>query len=204
MNYLGYCPLVLYGAGMIFSFAITGAIRLTNKKFTYIFSALLYVAAAIWLEFLKEPTDAIWPISILIGASSSGILVLALAAIVDVVGENQESSGFVYGFYSVLDKTVNGIGAVVIQLVSPCKDGADPNDCTAEFPAFYGRMMIVWTLVSLLIYLVLPKKFFRKEEDPQEIMGSIIVSNRFQRSMTSSALVYSLRTEERRPLISPS
>ena len=32
MNYLGYCPLVLYGAGMIFSFAITGAIRLTNKK----------------------------------------------------------------------------------------------------------------------------------------------------------------------------
>ena len=39
----------------------------------------------------------------------------------------KESSGFVYGFYSVLDKTVNGIGAVVIQLVSPCKDGAGKN-----------------------------------------------------------------------------
>ena len=45
----------------------------------------------------------------------------------------KESSGFVYGFYSVLDKTVNGIGAVVIQLVSPCKDGAGKNQILSEF-----------------------------------------------------------------------
>ena len=38
-----------------------------------------------------------------------------------------------YGFYSVLDKTVNGIGAVVIQLVSPCKDGAGKNLILSKF-----------------------------------------------------------------------
>ena len=64
------------------------------------------MAAAIWLEFLKEPTDAIWPISILIGASSSGILVLALAAIVDVVGENQVRFCFEFKLFNPLISSV--------------------------------------------------------------------------------------------------
>ena len=32
MNYIGYCPLVLYCAGLLYSFAISPFIKLTNKK----------------------------------------------------------------------------------------------------------------------------------------------------------------------------
>ena len=32
MNYVGYCPLVLYCSGMIYSFGISPLIKLTNKK----------------------------------------------------------------------------------------------------------------------------------------------------------------------------
>lgn len=32
LNYIGYCPLVLYCAGMLYSFGISSVIKLTNKK----------------------------------------------------------------------------------------------------------------------------------------------------------------------------
>lgn len=162
----------------------------------------MYVGASIWLEFLKEPNDQIWPIAILIGASSSGILILSLASIVDVVGENSESSAFVYGVYSVVDKTFNGIGAVIIQLVSPCKDGATQAECTAGFGAFFGRMMIIFSVLSAIVYLILPE--FNNGEDDDDFgrshMNSVIVSNRFQQSAHASTL-YSLRNSENRALL---
>jgi Na+/melibiose symporter-like transporter len=206
MNYIGYCPLVLYCAAMLFSFAISPFIKLTNKKFCFIFSSLLYLGAAIWLEFLKTPNDQIWPIAILIGTSSSGILILALAAIVDVVGEHQHSSAFVYGFYSVVDKVFNGLGAVVIQLVSPCNDTATQEECTAGFASFYGRMMVIFCAIACLFYLILPD--FKSDEEEMEEdesfaashMASLIVSNRFQRSVHSSTRVYPPNSE-RRPLL---
>lgn len=172
-------------------------------QITYCISTSLYIAAAIWLEFLKKPDDQIWPIAILIGCSSSGILILSLASIVDVVGENQESSAFVYGAYSVMDKCFNGFGALVIQMISPCSDARTGQECTDGFASFFGRMMIIFSVLSCIIYLLLPK-FTPCENDEsfsKSHMNSVIISNRFQPSIHSSTLVYSLQNDETKPLL---
>ena len=106
----------------------------------------------------------------------------------------------------MIDKSFNGIGAVVIQLISPCNDAATPAECTAGFASFFGRMMVIFTVLSCVTYMILPK-FNRKDADDdfsRSHMNSVIISNRFQRSINASTLIYSLRNEENRPLLNNS
>ena len=49
------------------------------------------------------------------------------------------------------DKLLNGIAIAIIQVISPCSDGKTKDECHDEFGPFFGRMMIVFTVLSIII-----------------------------------------------------
>ena len=53
--------------------------------------------------------------------------------------------------FSVTDKLLNGIAIAIIQVISPCSDGKTKEECHDEFGPFFGRMMIVFTVLSIII-----------------------------------------------------
>lgn len=53
--------------------------------------------------------------------------------------------------FSVTDKLLNGIAIAIIQVISPCSDGKTKEQCHDEFGPFFGRMMIVFTVLSIII-----------------------------------------------------
>ena len=54
-------------------------------------------------------------------------------------------------YFSVTDKLLNGIAIAIIQVISPCSDGKTKEECHDEFGPFFGRMMIVFTVLSIII-----------------------------------------------------
>jgi len=201
-SYIGFCPLVLYASGMFLSFALPFILKITGKKCMMILSTLLVAGGFIWLEFVVSATNEIWGIAILLGMGAAGTLIMSLSSIVDVIGHNRESSSFIYGTYSVFDKVMNGLAALVTQVMSPCGDEHSTATCHDDFPSFFGRMVMIFTGLAMVVYLFYPK-FERAEEQQDDVMGSIIVSNRFQRHHSMS-LSYSRSQNldsERRPLL---
>jgi hypothetical protein len=75
----------------------------------------------------------------------------------DLIGEYTASSAFIYGAFSVTDKLLNGIAIAIIQVISPCSDTASAQECHDDFGPFFGRMMIVFTAISIILTLSLPK-----------------------------------------------
>ena len=54
-------------------------------------------------------------------------------------------------YFSVTDKLLNGIAIAIIQVISPCSDGKTKEECHDEFGPFFGRMMIIFTVLSIII-----------------------------------------------------
>jgi len=156
-KYVGYVPLVLYLAGCVYSGCVSPMVNLLGKKVVYIITGLLVVGSAIWLEFIKTADDQVWGMAVLLGAGSAGVLILSLAIIADLIGEFTSSSAFIYGCFSVTDKLLNGIAIAIIQVISPCSDGKTKEQCHDEFGPFFGRMMIVFTVLSIIITITLPR-----------------------------------------------
>ena len=49
------------------------------------------------------------------------------------------------------DKLLNGIAIAIIQVISPCSDNRSAQECHDDFGPFFGRMMIVFTAVSMIL-----------------------------------------------------
>ena len=54
-------------------------------------------------------------------------------------------------YFSVTDKLLNGIAIAIIQVISPSSDGKTKEECHDEFGPFFGRMMIIFTVLSIII-----------------------------------------------------
>ena len=53
--------------------------------------------------------------------------------------------------FSVTDKLLNGIAIAIIQVISPCSDSSSPDECHDNFGPFFGRMMIIFTVLSVIL-----------------------------------------------------
>ena len=51
----------------------------------------------------------IYFVAALIGSGGAGILISSLSIVADLIGKNKESSAFVYGLMSLVDKVSNGL-----------------------------------------------------------------------------------------------
>jgi len=155
-KYVGYVPLVLYIAGCVYSALVTPLVNCLGKKVVYTFTGCLVIGSSIWFEFIYTADDQIWGLAVLLGAGSAGVLILSLAVIADLIGEYTASSAFIYGAFSVTDKLLNGAAIAIIQVISPCSDTASAQECHDDFGPFFGRMMIVFTVISMILTLSLP------------------------------------------------
>ncbi|CAF3689025.1 unnamed protein product [Rotaria sordida] len=152
-------PLCVYISGFITSFPmrkvnqylgrkktmIVGliAVLLSSFLFWYIFS--LNINFGISIRF----TILIGTILLGIGITTAQITSSALTS--DLIGQNTESSAFVYGAMSFLDKLANGLAITFIQQYNPC------STCSTCCPLFYRQILSfvpgVTTLCTLLILI---------------------------------------------------
>ena len=68
----------------------------------------LFLCFAEWKYDLKVQTDTIYVIGVLVGFGGSAMLITSLSITAELVGDNVESSAFIYGAMSFTDKLSTG------------------------------------------------------------------------------------------------
>lgn len=125
-NSIAIVPAVIYVSGI---FASLIAKKLNSKlglKFTFFFGLCLILGSSVWIYQLEYLTTShrleVYGCAVLLGMGGSTLLIDALAMISEMIGTNTETSAFVYGSMSFLDKLSNGAAVMIIQYLHPCKD----------------------------------------------------------------------------------
>lgn len=116
---VAYIPLVIYISGFISSFLMKFINVRLGKRLTYLIGACLTLGACAWIffgthnELFKK--YGIFGVSVVIGMSSTTILITSLAITNDLIGSNTDSGAFVFGAMSFVDKISNGVSVMVIE-----------------------------------------------------------------------------------------
>ena len=87
--------------------------RQAGRKISFLLGALIGLSACIWVYFGESETGAeedffrtygIFFPAILFGAAGSTILITSLSLTAELIGNNTETSAFIYGAMSFTDK----------------------------------------------------------------------------------------------------
>lgn len=106
---LAIIPLVLYLFTFIASFLSSKFYLKIGKRGTYTIALVLIVPACSGLLFLKEEYNHLmYFLVMLLGFGESLALNTSTTLISDVIG-TESGGAFVYGFYGLIDKTINGL-----------------------------------------------------------------------------------------------
>jgi Na+/melibiose symporter-like transporter len=105
-------PLISYTASLIFQlFGYQPLVRrLQNRFLPMLFAIVLIIVGSIPLFFIQP--NFYWAIYICSPVTQIGLAIMmntSTSLISDVIGKDAESSAFVYGFYSFMDKIANGV-----------------------------------------------------------------------------------------------
>ncbi|CAF4585380.1 unnamed protein product [Rotaria sp. Silwood1] len=156
-TFIAIGPLCVYISGFITSFPMRKVNQYLGRKKTMIVGliAVLLSSLLFWHIFsLKINFGISMQFTILIGAILLGIgittaQITSSAFTSDLIGQNTESSAFVYGAMSFLDKLANGLAITFIQQYNPC------STCPTCCPHFYRKILSfvpgVTTICTLLI-----------------------------------------------------
>lgn len=116
---------------------------LKNRMYLMFVAIVVTSISSVPLAFLSESTQD-WSY-VLIGFQGIGIAIMlntATALISDIIGKDSENSAFVYGCFSLFDKSANGI--LVFWLVASYSEDAD---------ALRVLMAIIPTICSILCFV---------------------------------------------------
>lgn len=114
-------PLVVYFSGFFTSLVMRPVNKIIGRKATYIVGVVFGLSSCVWFYFLEpETSNETYGAAALLGIGGSTMLVTSLAMTADLIGENTESGGFVYGSMSFTDKLSNGAAVTMIQFMHPC------------------------------------------------------------------------------------
>ena len=136
-------PLIMFISGFVVSIVNKPISKFLGRKWSMIGGCLVGVAGAVWVQFGSLTDESftkyeIYAISVLIGAAGSQMLITSLCIVADLISNNLDSSAFVYGCMSLVDKFSNGITIMAIQKMTP-----NPCGCPKEIN-FYSNAL-VWT-----------------------------------------------------------
>lgn len=121
---IAYIPLAIYSSGFVSSFLMKYLNVRIGMKTTYLIGSALSLCASTWLylgTYDSFKTSGIYGVSVLMGISSSTMLITSLSITADLIGHNTSSGAFVFGAMSFVDKLSNGIAVIVIENLHPCK-----------------------------------------------------------------------------------
>ncbi|CAC5364905.1 Major facilitator superfamily domain-containing protein 12 [Mytilus coruscus] len=187
-------PLVVYVSGFFTSLVMRPLNKKIGRKATYFVGIVFAVSACIWMYFLGQSTSKqTYGAAVLLGIGGSTMLVTSLSMTADMIGENTESGGFVYGSMSFTDKLSNGIAVTLIQFLHPCTACCPHcNEYYRTILAFVPASVAVVAFVGLLT--LLPTKLVRRLEP--------IVSNGTVKSQENNTnLYYDNEDDTRQPLL---
>merc|ERR1711872_118410 len=117
----------------LFNAALTKSVsKKLGRNIAFAVYCLVAGSACLWINWGNASDDVftgyeIYVIAILIGCGGSGMRILGVAIVSDLIGTNTDSSAFIYGSMSLLDKIGNGIATMLIQHFVPDQI-ANPED----------------------------------------------------------------------------
>lgn len=189
-TYLGILPFIQY----FFGFLASLGTKYIQKKFctktayslgcvlVFIGCASVYLLgnpnqmSHLGLDLAKnsQPSDnlpavvivAILIIFALFGAGSNMVVCSALGLTAELIGDNIQSSAFVYGLMSLGDKIINGIAVIILEGINSCPQIISENDeCVKTECNFYGTLIslgiagiLVFGFVFVLVQMAVAKR----------------------------------------------
>jgi len=123
-------PIVMFLAGISSAAFTKRARKMLGRNLAFAVYCVIAGCACLWINWGDAADDTftgyeIYMIAILIGIGGSGMRILGLSVTSDLIGNNTDSSAFIYGSMSLLDKIGNGIAIMLIQQLAP-KRGEKP------------------------------------------------------------------------------
>lgn len=131
-EWIAILPLVQYLAG----FPATIGVKFISKygtKYAYFAGVFITIIGNIWVIFLSD--ESIWQVIlvfVIFGLGANALVCSSLALISEYIGENTGAAGFVFGFMSLCDKVVNGVGVVMIENFGPACSFNNYDNSTME------------------------------------------------------------------------
>jgi len=125
---LALVPLLSYVTSLIFSLFIQGPMTRTlkNRFLPMLVAIVIIILTSLPLLFLDESSRwLIYPTAAIQGVGLAIMLNTATSLISDVIGNDSESSAFVYGCYSLFDKFANGF--LLFYISSVYLEGENPD-----------------------------------------------------------------------------
>ena len=121
---LAVIPIVMFVAGIFSAVFTKWARKMLGRNLAFTVYCLIAGSACLWINWGNATDDIftgyeIYIIAFLIGFGGSGMRILGLSVISDLIETNTNSSAFIYGSMSLLDKIGNGIAIMLIQQFAP-------------------------------------------------------------------------------------
>ncbi|CAG7836355.1 unnamed protein product [Allacma fusca] len=146
-------PLIINLSGFVSSLLVKPILRCLSKKSLFMISAGCTFISCIWFAW-DDPNNIrdqnIYIIAVLSGVGGSMMLVLALSLAADLIGENTESGGFVYGCMAFAEKIINGVTILAFQAGKGSCVG-----CTTYYRNVLCYGVCFFVMVNLLAVLCL-------------------------------------------------
>ncbi|XP_066926720.1 major facilitator superfamily domain-containing protein 12-like [Clytia hemisphaerica] len=184
---IAIAPAVVYVTGIFASLIAKKLNRALGLKFTYFFGLCFILAGSVYFYFMRsldiKYRPAVYGACVCLGLGGSTLLINSLAMISQMIGRNVDTSAFVYGSMSLLDKFSNGAAIMLIQFLHPCKDQVI---CCYSCQLYYRNIMSyfpgVCAVLAFLVLMTIGKNTF---ENPQD-MNKRTVANTVQKTYDSS------------------
>lgn len=117
-------PFLMFFSGLLVSLVNKWIVGLLGLKWSMVLGCLVGLAGSIWI-LLGQATDEtftkyqIYAVAVLIGAAGSHMVITTYCLVSSMVGQNSESSGFVFGVMNMTDQFSTGITMMTIQKLTP-------------------------------------------------------------------------------------
>ncbi|XP_068993663.1 major facilitator superfamily domain-containing protein 12 [Neodiprion pinetum] len=165
---LAVVPLTMFLSSFITSLIIERLNTKLGRKVSYFIGVMLGLTACVWIRLgngKMYTTYEIYPVSMLLGASGSVMLVTSLGITADLIGQSSDSGAFVYGAMSFTDKLSNGLAVMAIQSMQ----------CLSDCPAYYRDVIIYacgGSAVFGLVMVLLMKPFVYDDDDKNSMISA--------------------------------
>ncbi|KRX21380.1 Major facilitator superfamily domain-containing protein 12, partial [Trichinella nelsoni] len=165
-------PLAVYVSSFftatLFSFRMVT--RVINRKIGSLIGIIVGIGASGWM-WCEKLQMQIYGVAILMGISSSSLIINALAFTSDLINKSTESGAFVFGAMSLFDKLLTGVAVQIIQALEPlCHEAT-----CGLINLYFKYVMVVVPAASLLVasvilFLLWPQKigYFAEGDEQQQ------------------------------------
>lgn len=158
-------PLIMAMAGVGASFLLKVLKRVIGKKGSLAVGVVVGGAACAVAALPGLPPWMVLTLAALWGVSGSLMVVVTLAMAAKLIGENTDSSAFVYGGMSFADKITNGFAVLIIQELT--RVGCRGDDCSE-----YYRLVMSLGLLLPLFLAVTALVLLNKDKVCRQLSGS--------------------------------